>query len=57
MSYRKKIKSLEFKIDEYERRQDDLLSDREKLVKLYEEGYMTVMENIEKDNWSIFDDK
>ena len=36
----KTIKSLEFKIDEYEKRQDDLLSDRGKLVKLYEEGYI-----------------
>ena len=32
------IKSLEDKIDEYERNQNDLLNDRGKLVKLYEEG-------------------
>ena len=32
------IKSLEFKIDEYEKNQDELLADRGKLVKLYQEG-------------------
>ena len=32
------IRSLEFKIDEYEKTQDELLTDRGKLVKLYEEG-------------------
>ena len=32
------IKSLEFKIDEYEKNQDELLTDRGKLVKLYQEG-------------------
>ena len=32
------IKSIEFKIDEYEKNQDELLADRGKLVKLYQEG-------------------
>ena len=32
------IRYLEFKIDEYEKIQDELLTDRGKLVKLYEEG-------------------
>ena len=36
------IRSLEFKIDEYEKTQDELLTDRGKLVKLYEEGVIDV---------------